>query len=84
MKGCRACDLLRAQEALGECQHPPALVVDEERSGGCSRYTARVCVACGLAYDRSEVLVRLRATIRERHRLPPSPWTAEERSADPS
>ena len=43
----------------------------------------RRCLLCGFSYDRSEVLLRLRLGIRERHRLPSSPWSAAERAADP-
>lgn len=42
----------------------------------------RECLTCGFSYDRGDVLVRLEAVIRERYRLPPSPWTAEERGHD--
>ena len=44
--------------------------------------TWRRCLLCGLAYDRSRILHRLRAGITERHRLPSSPWTAAERAED--
>lgn len=43
----------------------------------------RACLTCGGSYDRSRILDRLAELIRERHRLPPSPWTADERAADP-
>jgi hypothetical protein len=45
-------------------------------------YVFRSCLLCGLLYDRGAVLVRLREAIRERHRLPPSPWSAQERAED--
>jgi hypothetical protein len=45
-------------------------------------YAFRACVLCGGLVDRRPVLARLEAGIRGRHRLPPSPWTAAERSVD--
>jgi hypothetical protein len=59
----------------GGCAH---LTVEDD-VGGC-RW--RWCVVCGVGYDRGAVLARLQETIRERHRLPPSPWTSAERAAD--
>jgi hypothetical protein len=68
------------------CRHP--LTVDEEEllPDEYEQPAAvwRTCVACGEAYDRLAVLARLREDIRARRRLPPSPWTAEERSHDPA
>lgn len=62
---------------MSDCRHP--LVVDtKDQDGG----FMRECVECGLRYDRSAVLAALERAIRERHRLPPSPWTAWERSMD--
>jgi hypothetical protein len=61
------------------CRHP--LTVEEWHEDGNAH---RVCVGCGAHYDRSTVRVRLEADIRERHRLPASPWSAAERSEDPS
>lgn len=43
----------------------------------------RRCLLCGVSYDRSAELLRLRMAMRERYRLPPSPWTGAERAADP-
>jgi ribosomal protein L37E len=63
----------RVADRVRRCGH---LTVDEGRE--------RFCLLCGYRYDRREVLDLLREAIRERHRLPPSPWSAEERSADPS
>lgn len=48
------------------------------------QHRARTCLFCGLAYDRDAALARLQEAIRERYRLPSSPYTAEERSRDPS
>lgn len=62
------------------CRHP--LVVTEECDLGTGR-VMRVCVGCGLRYDRTPHAARLEADIRERRRLPSSPWTAAERSEDP-
>ena len=42
----------------------------------------RSCLTCGVSYDRGSALRRLERTIRDRYRLPPSPWTAEERFRD--
>jgi hypothetical protein len=61
-------------EQLG-CHHP--LVVNEG--------SERVCFACGARYSKAAYDVqclRLRDAIRERHRLPSSPWSAAERSGD--
>ena len=64
------------------CAH--ALVVEEFRrvEDLGLHHTWRRCLLCGLAYDRSRLLDRLSAAIRERYRLPPSPWTAAERAED--
>jgi hypothetical protein len=61
-------------EQIG-CRHP--LVVNEG--------SERVCFACGSRYSKAAYDVqclRLRDAIRERHRLPTSPWSAAERSVD--
>lgn len=42
----------------------------------------RSCVLCGSAYDRSEILRALERAIRDRYRLPVSPWSAAERAED--
>lgn len=63
--------------ARRDCEH--GLVVTDD--------TERLCVLCGVAYDRAAFLERLRADIierfRARRRAPSSPWSAAERSADP-
>lgn len=70
------------------CRH---LVIDEEGFGvrtmskRCAigvAVTIRSCLLCGVSYDRLPVLRRLREQILERHRLPPSPWSASERAED--
>lgn len=47
--------------------------------------TMRTCLLCGVSYNRTAVLARLRSRILER--LPPiqlkSPWSAAERGDDP-
>lgn len=42
----------------------------------------RRCLTCSRAYDRSALLARLESDIRDRYRLPPSPWSAAERAED--
>lgn len=42
----------------------------------------RRCLLCGVEYDRAEFLRRLERRIRDRWRLPPSPWTSQERAED--
>ena len=59
------------------CRHP--LTVDEDE--------ARRCLGCGLAVPstkRRATFHALQADIRARRRLPSTPWTAAERSGDPS
>lgn len=83
------CDALRSERRANErqaqiderlgCRHP--LTVDED---GPDMAHIRVCVGCGLDYDRSEVIAGLREAIRARRRLPSSPYTGAERSEDPS
>lgn len=58
-------------EELGPCVH---LVVEEG--------PLRRCLLCGVEYDRAEFLRRLERRIRDRWRLPPSPWTSQERAED--
>ena len=69
---------------LGPCTH--ALVVDEpdriDPETGVESRLWRCCLLCGEGYDRGALLDRLRAVMLERHRLPRSPWTAEERAGD--
>lgn len=67
------------------CAH--RLLATEASLGNQGLVLTRLCVLCGLSYDRAPILDRLRAAIVERYRAkrraPPSPWTAEERSDDP-
>lgn len=87
----RAVEADAAHPALGACAH--RLVVDEtmDQDGwlreapaelGPGWTSRRRCLTCGLAYDRNTMLARLREAIRERHRLPASPWSAAERAED--
>lgn len=61
-----------------ECTH--ALLITEAPH--------RICVLCGLRYNRDAFLDDLRLAVIERYRArrraPPSPWTGAERSEDPS
>ena len=66
------------------CTH--ALTVDDDDWTDYLR-TARVairrtCLLCGMRYDRSAFLLKLERMIRDRYRLPKSPWTAAERSEE--
>lgn len=72
---------------LPPCTH--RLVVEDEDwehvgegSGPAYPLAWRVCLLCGVAYNRTAVLLRLEAAIRARWRMPPSPWSAEERARD--
>ncbi len=65
----------------------PVSVLQGARVSWCRHLTLddgrwRACLVCGVLYDRGRVLAQLREAIRARHRLPPSPWTAAERSVD--
>jgi hypothetical protein len=65
------------------CRHP--LTVDEIEEDWAEQRTRvhRECLGCGLRVEnRGDYFDRLEADIRERHRLPPSPWTAVERASD--
>jgi hypothetical protein len=68
------------------CRHP--LTVDEIEEDWAEQRTRvhRECLGCGLRVEnRGDYFDRLEADIRERHRLPSSsPWSAAERSEDPS
>jgi hypothetical protein len=63
------------------CAH---LTVDEPNvPQACAGDVTRRCLVCGVSYDRFDrVLLPLERAIRDRHRLPSSPWTAEERGND--
>ena len=64
------------------CLHP---IVFDEQLFYVHRDSAwsRECALCGLAYARSDrILTPLREAIRDRYRLPRSPWTATERAFD--
>ena len=58
-----------------DCSH--ALVVEESAYG--STVTRRLCLLCGLEYDRSAVLERLKEDIRERHSSVTRRWATLER-----
>lgn len=58
------------------CSHRLAVDEDSPRLPG---GTVRRCLTCGEAYERGSLLRRV---VLDRHRLPPSPWTASERSED--
>lgn len=67
------------------CRHP--LTVDELEEDWAEQRTRvhRECVGCGLRVEnRGDVFDRLEHDIRERHRLPSSPWSGAERSDDPA
>ncbi len=42
----------------------------------------RWCLFCGNGYNRTAFLEKLQRDIRDRSRLPKSPWSAQERSED--
>lgn len=79
-------DVQAVLDARLGCRHP--LTVDEAHplAGSGPQYagTWRTCLGCGHSYDRGAHVEHLRRTIRERHRLPSTPWTASERASDPS
>lgn len=52
------------------------------RWAGLPNARVRRCLLCGVADNRSAHLATLGHAIRERHRLPPSPWSAEEAAAE--
>ena len=70
---------------MTDCPH--ALVVETEEAsyhpdsfGELHRW--RSCLDCGLVYDRTAYLRKLERAIRDRCRLPPSPWSSAERGDD--
>lgn len=65
------------RERVRHCTH--AIVLDLLQGDG---HRWRRCWLCGHAYDRTELLQRLERDIRDRYRLPPSPWSAGERAED--
>jgi hypothetical protein len=69
-------DIKAHEEAVARCRH--TILVELLQVDG-SRW--RRCLLCGHAYDLAH-WHRLEQVIRERYRLPPSPWSAEERSQD--
>lgn len=81
----RAEDRQAQLDARLGCRHP--LTVDLEPTEEDDGYQvvvsqARLCLGCGSFYDRALALRQLREAIRERHRLPSSPWTPGERAED--
>lgn len=60
------------------------LLVDETviGPGATGPIDIRRCLLCGHAYDRMAWARRLERDIRDRRRLPPSPWSAGERAED--
>lgn len=81
----RAEDRQAQLDARLGCRHP--LTVDLEPTEEDDGYQvvvsqARLCLGCGNFYDRALALRQLREAIRERHRLPSSPWTPGERAED--
>lgn len=64
------------------CRHP--LTVEDEEPDYAEQRTRvnRTCLGCGMTYERGAFLDRLEADIRERRRLPSSPWSAAERASD--
>lgn len=65
-----------------QCRCP--LLVDETVAGpgATGPIDIRRCLLCGHYYDRAAWARKLERAIRERYRLPPSPWSAEERVGD--
>lgn len=59
------------------CTH--AIVVEDAQAVPQLGRVVRVrrCLLCGLAYDPDEHWGRLQRAIRDRYRLPPSPWNTE-------
>lgn len=70
-------EIAAERERVRLCTH--ALVLEHAQGDG-SRW--RRCWLCGHAYDRTKVLADLEHAIRERYRLPPSPWSGAERAQD--
>ena len=69
-------DIKAYEAAVARCPHT---IKVELLQGDGSRW--RRCLLCGHAYDLAH-WQRLELAIRERYRLPPSPWSAEERAGD--
>lgn len=62
------------------CRHPLTYDEDEPDFVEQRTHVYRTCMGCGLSVDRAPWQERIEADIRDRHRLPSSPWTAEEQS----
>lgn len=85
---------LRAARALEELREVVAeIAAEKERVARCTHAVKteivrgdgarwRRCLLCGEAYDLAR-WKDLERAIRERYRLPPSPWSGAERAQDP-
>lgn len=64
------------------CRHPLTFDEDEPDFVEQRTHVYRTCMGCGLSVDRAPWQERIEADIRERHRLPATPWSASERASD--